>query len=156
MKKIIVLTLLFVNITTNAQEINWLTFNEALIAQEKKPKKIIIDAYTDWCGWCKKMDNDTFSNLDVIEYINKNFYAVKFNAEGNETVILKGKTYSNPQYIPNKKGRNYSHQLSSYFSVRGFPSMVFLDKKANLMAVEPGYKAPDGMLQLLKLYASKK
>lgn len=80
-----------------AQEtIKWVTFNEALELQKKKPKKIFMDVYTDWCGPCKMLDKQTFHNPDVVKYINEHYYAVKFNGEGNETVAYQGKTYSNP------------------------------------------------------------
>ena len=71
------------------------------------PKKIFIDAYTVWCAPCKMLDKNTFANKDVANYINKNYYAVKFNAEGNETIKFDGKTsyikipYKNLQSIFN-------------------------------------------------------
>ena len=70
----------------HAQAIEWMTFGEAIEAQRKNPKKIIIDVYTDWCGPCKLMDKKTFQNPDVAAYISKHFYAVKFNAEGEEII----------------------------------------------------------------------
>jgi len=62
-----------------AQEVNWLTWNEAaeLAATDKNPKKVFIDVYTDWCGWCKKMDKDTFQNPTVAAYMSENYYMVK-------------------------------------------------------------------------------
>ena len=77
-------------------KINWVTIEEAIKLQKKEPKKIIMDVYTNWCGPCKMLDKNTFGNADVANYINKNYYAVKFNAEGNDKVTFKDKTYSNP------------------------------------------------------------
>ena len=70
----------------SAQSIQWMTLAEAIEAQKENPKKIIIDVYTDWCGPCKLMDKNTFQNRDVAAYISKHYYAVKFNAEGNESI----------------------------------------------------------------------
>ena len=66
-----------------SQQIVWMSLDEALRAQKIKPKKIIMDVYTKWCGPCRLLDKKTFGNPDVSRYISQNFYAVKFNAEGN-------------------------------------------------------------------------
>ncbi|MEM1002907.1 MAG: DUF255 domain-containing protein, partial [Bacteroidota bacterium] len=80
------------------QEIKWVTIEKALELQKQVPKKIIMDMYTKWCGPCKMLDRNTFKNPDVIEYINANYYAVKFNAEGNDEIVFKDKTFTNPGY----------------------------------------------------------
>ena len=82
-----------------AQEVNWLSIEEAMnLAQtEGSPKKIFIDVYTDWCGWCKRMDKDTFQNAEVALYMSENFYMVKLDGEGKEPIEFKGKTYN---YVP--------------------------------------------------------
>ena len=103
MKRILfIAAVLFFTVQVNAQEINWVTLEEAVELQKKKPKKIMMDVYTNWCGPCKMLDRNTFHNKDVVDYVNKNYYAVKFNAEGNETVNFSGKTFDHPQYDPAK------------------------------------------------------
>lgn len=157
MKKYIVLALftVFVTVSMSAQkgEINWVTLEEAVELQKKKPKKIIMDMYTAWCGPCKMLDRNTFQNKDVAEYVNKHYYAVKFNAEGNEEVNFKGKKYGNPRYDPAKaKRRNSAHELSRYFSIRSYPTMVFLDEKADFIAPIIGYKTPQQLELYLKMF----
>lgn len=154
MKKIFILILTLFSLSITAQEIKWMSFEEALAAQEKTPKKIFIDAYTTWCGPCKMLDKNTFNNKDVAEYINKNYYAVKFNAEGNEVINFQGKTFTNPNYDFNKKGRNSSHQLSGYFGIRAYPTLLYLDEEANLITPVTGYKTPNQLEFHLKLFAS--
>ena len=73
-----------------SQEIKWISLEDAVYLQEAVPRNIIIDMYTNWCGPCKLLDRNTFANKDVAKYINDNFYAVKFNAEGNDIVNFKG------------------------------------------------------------------
>ena len=131
MKKILVFTLLLTLIwsckeESKQTEINWMTFEEAVAAQKENPKKIMIDAYTNWCGPCKMLDKQTFNNSDLVAYVNENYYAVKFNAEGNETIKFKGKTYENPNYDPAKaEKRNAQHQLAGFFRVEAYQLSCF-------------------------------
>ena len=114
MKNILTVLIFILSYNGIAQEINWISLDKALELQKTTPKKIFIDAYTVWCGPCKMLDRNTFKNKDVVDYINKNYYAVKFNAQGDEEVTYKGKTYTNPGYNPAKaKTRNSNHQLSN-------------------------------------------
>lgn len=154
MKKLVVLILTIASFSATAQEIKWMTLEKAVEAQKTTPKKIFMDAYTVWCGPCKMLDKNTFSNKDVADYINKNFYPVKFNAEGNEAINFLGKSYTNPGYNPNSSGRNSSHELSSYFGIRAYPTIVYLDEQANLIAPIPGYQSPTQLELYLKLFAS--
>lgn len=127
---------------SSGAKIKWLDIEEAEALNQKKPKKIFIDTYTDWCGWCKKMDASTFINPVIVEYMNKNFYAVKFNAERKDTVNFNNKEYINP----NPTGSRSSHQLAmELLSGRmSFPSFVFLDEKLGKITIVPGYrKAPE-------------
>src|SRR5882672_6693060 len=85
------------------EKIVWLSLSELQTAYAMQRRPIIIDVYTSWCGWCKVMDKETYSNEKVISYINKNFYAVKFNAETTDTVMLASKKYGyNPAYNANE------------------------------------------------------
>ncbi|MFD2552679.1 thioredoxin family protein [Bizionia sediminis] len=155
MKKIIHTLVLFVAVSAIgfAQQINWVTLEEAVALQKKNPKKIMMDMYTNWCGPCKMLDKNTFQNKDVADYVNKYFYAVKFNAEGNETVNFKGKTYTNPGYDPAKANRrNSAHELARYFSVRAYPTIVYLDENADLLAPVAGYKTPQQIELYLKIF----
>ena len=83
----------FPTMELNTEHIEWITFEEAIKRNEKKPKKLLIDLYTDWCGWCKKMDKDTYENSKIAAYVNKHYYAVKFNAEQKEDVQYDGHTF---------------------------------------------------------------
>lgn len=155
MKKIILLLSLLMVGVASAQKINWMTMDEALAAQSKKPKKIFVDMYTSWCGPCKMLDRDTFSNKDVINYINTHFYAVKFNAEGNETVSYQNKDYTNPGYDPAKaKRRNSQHQFARFMGVRAYPTVLFLDEQGNLINRVKSYKKPQQMELYLKLFGT--
>lgn len=154
--KIITFFIAFVStLTLSAQEIKWMTFNEALAAQQENPKKIFVDMYTSWCGPCKMLDKNTFSHPDVAKFINKNFYAVKFNAEGNESVTYKSKTYTNPTYNPAKATkRNSAHQLTRYMGVNAYPTVLFLDEEGGLINRVKGYRTPQQFEVFLKFFGT--
>jgi|TARA_Y100000385_G_scaffold243724_1_gene261343 thioredoxin-related protein len=140
-------------VSIQAQSINWVTMDEALALQKKVPKAIMVDVYTTWCGPCKLLDKNTFTNKDLIAFVNTHFYAVKFNGEGNEVVNYNSQQLSNPSYDPAKaKRRNSQHQLTQYFGVRAYPTIVFLGQKAELIAPIPGYQTPQKLELYLQLF----
>ncbi|ATA68878.1 thioredoxin family protein [Capnocytophaga cynodegmi] len=155
-KKIIAIAA-FVLINVNllsAQEIKWMTFNEAIAAQKKNPKKIFMDVYTVWCGPCQQLEKKTFNNKDVAKYINENYYAVKFNGEGNEVVNYKGQKFENKGYDPAKaQRRNAPHPFASYLQVQAYPTMMFFDEKGEFLQPLMGYFSPTQIEMFLKLFA---
>lgn len=122
-------------------EINWISWEEAaeLTANEKNPKKVFVDVYTDWCGWCKRMDKVTFQHPEVAKYMAKNFYMVKFNAEQKENIEYKGVTF---KYVPS--GRRGYHELAAALlqGKLSYPSTVFLDETMSILTVVPGFLKP--------------
>ncbi|GAA0872527.1 thioredoxin fold domain-containing protein [Gangjinia marincola] len=137
-----------------AQEINWMTMDEALAAQKENPKKIMADIYTTWCGPCKMMDKNTFTNKDLVDYVNENYYAVKFNAEGTEEVNYNDFKYTNPNYDPNRKGRNGTHFFAHALKLQGYPSIVFFDEEGGIISPVTGYRTPQQLELYLKMIAS--
>ena len=159
MKNLLVVVIFFSSIfisIAQGNEINWMSLEDAVEAQNKEPRKIIMDMYTTWCGPCKLLDKNTFGNNDVATYINNNYYAVKFNAEGNTNVTFKEKVYSNPNYDASKRGRNSRHQLAVFLGVNAYPTIIFLDENGGLIAPIKGYHNPNQLEIFLKLFASNK
>jgi thioredoxin-related protein len=155
MKYILLFTVFLAAGTLSAQKIKWMTMNDAVAAQANNPKKIFVDMYTNWCGPCKMLDRNTFSNKDVIKYINANFYAVKFNAEGNEIIKTGGQTFTNPKYDPTKaQRRNSAHEFARYMGVRAYPTVLFIGEDGNLINRVKGYKTPQQMELYLKFFGT--
>lgn len=118
-------------------KINWLSWEEAIELSQMEKKKIFIDVYTDWCGWCKKMDASTFQETYIADYINENYYAIKFNAEQKESIELNGTVY---KFV--KSGRRGYHELAAAI-MRGkmsYPTVVFLDEQFELIQPIPGFR----------------
>ena len=155
MKQIIALLIVLVSVgTLSAQDdaVKWMNLDEALAAQKKSPKPIMMDMYTPWCGPCKMMLSKTFTDKKVIKYLNENYYAVKMNAEGDSKVTWQGKTYENPEYDKNRAptARNSMHQLTRALRVPGYPTLVFMDTEGALIKSEPGYRTPSQLMPVLE------
>lgn len=127
--------------------IKWMSLNEALEAHRQEKKRIFLDVYTDWCGWCKEMDRNTFADPSVIAYMNAHFYSVKFNAENDDPVVLNGKEYRVVQ-----AGNRTIHTLAYTLlnSRMRYPSYVVLDSELQSEALLIGYMPPASFLEKLK------
>ena len=132
--------------TPRPEGIRWMTIEEAFAAQKRAPKKIFIDVYTDWCGWCKKMDATSFSHPEVIQYMNEHFYAVKFNAEQREDVLYGGKKY---QFL--QKGNRGYHEFASFLlnDQLSYPTTVYMNEKGEKIFPVPGYLDAKNMEMVL-------
>ena len=128
-----------------------MSMNEALAAQKENPKKIFMDVYTKWCGPCKMLDRNTFSNKDVIKFINENYYAVKFDAEGTEEILYQDFTYTNPNYQEGRKGRNATHFFADALNISGYPSLAFFKEDGVIIQAITGYKTPEQLEIFLKM-----
>lgn len=131
--------------------IPWMGWEEAVKASEtdKNPKKIFVDVYTDWCGWCKKMDKDTFNSPEVAAYMVKNFYMVKLDAEGKENITYKGKTY---KYIASGR-RGYHEFAAGLLQGRlSYPTVAFLDENQKLISLVPGYADANRFLKIARYF----
>lgn len=132
--------------TVDTSDVQWLTIEEAISLNKENPKKILIDLYTDWCGWCKVMDRETYGKSNIANYINENFYPVKFNAEQKEDVVMNGHTF---KYIP--QGRRGVHELAAALTNNklSYPTTVFMDEKFQIIQPIAGYLKPLQMEPIL-------
>ena len=115
-------------------QITWLTIEQAEEACKKKPKKIFIDVYTDWCGWCKKMDKTTFVDPAVAKYVKEEFYAVKMDAEDKNNIIFRNKVFKHNE---GQKANELAIMLLN--GEMSYPSIVYLDEKLNVIQSMGGY-----------------
>jgi thioredoxin-related protein len=120
--------------------VKWMTFEQAVEKSKKDKRKIFIDVYTDWCGWCKVMDKNTFSEPKIAKILNENFYPVKFNGEQREDVVFSGTTF---KFV--ETGRNGYHQLAAALmnNKLSYPTVIFLDEDFKMLQPLPGYQKPE-------------
>lgn len=113
----------------------------------------MIDVYTDWCGWCKKMDAETFNHPVIAEYINEHFYPVKFNAESTDSILFGGKVFKNENLGPRS-----SHQFAIALlqGKMSYPSVAYLDGNLQLLGTIPGFFTAKDLEPLLNFIAEGK
>jgi uncharacterized protein YyaL (SSP411 family) len=131
----------------NADKIKWLTWEQAQEANKKAPKKIFIDVYTDWCGWCKRMDASTFQDDGVANYINKNFYAVKLDAEQKADIQFGDKTF---KFLAQGARGVHEFAYALLDGKLGYPAYVFLNEKNERIMISPGYKEAPALMKELE------
>lgn len=156
MRLFILFTLLIQNLIfangTEPSEINWISFEKAIELNKTNPKPIIIDVYTDWCGWCKVMDKKTFKNPVITQYINKHYYAVKFDGEQKEPLTYRGKTFN---FVPSGRTGYNEFTIQLLNGKLSYPSVVFFNKNEEFLQTLPGYKDKEQMEKLLSFFAEE-
>jgi thioredoxin-related protein len=136
--------------TTGRMQVKRYSLQQALTMCETKPKKILVDIYTNWCNGCKVMNATSFSDSSVAKYINDNYYLVLFNAESKEPITYKGVTYNGGT------GNNPFHDIIPVFTKGNFalPSLVILDEKQDVIDLLPFYLSPLTLNPVLNFYGS--
>ncbi len=153
MKKILFAPIVFLifNFTFSSHtplqaQVKWHTIEEAAKASIGE-KTYFIDFYTSWCGYCKKMDRETFTDPTVAKILNRYFYPVKFDAEGSNSFSWFGQTYN-----PAKAGRNRTHEFAR--GLQGYPSFALIKADGTPMQVIPGFSSAKEFTVILWYFAS--
>jgi thioredoxin-related protein len=120
-----------------AGEIGWRGWDSGLREARAAGRPVLVDVYTDWCGWCKRMDRDVYARAEVRDYLAQRFVTVRLNAEAGDAARYDGRSFT-------------SRTLAAYFRVNGYPTTIFLDPNGGHLANVPGYVAPDRFMQLLR------
>jgi thioredoxin-related protein len=130
--------------------VKWMTFEEAVEKSKTEKRKIFIDVYTEWCGWCKVMDKNTFNDPEVAKLLNEKFYPVKFNAEQTEDVVFKGVTY---KFIAS--GNKGTHQLAAALlnNQLSYPTVVLVEEDFKSVSPVAGYRKADEVHKMLTYFA---
>lgn len=120
-----------------AADVKWHSFDEGVALARQENKKILVDVYTDWCVWCKKMDKEVYTNGAVGQSMTTNFIAVKLNAESQKGVTFDGTPMNEAS-------------LAGTMGVTGYPTVVFLDPAAKPITKISGYMEPKEFASVLQ------
>jgi thioredoxin-related protein len=130
------LTLHFAAVPARAADALWRDWNSGLREAGSSSRPVIVDVYTDWCGWCKRMDRDVYARKEVRDYLTKKFVAIRLDAEGSEAAQYEGKSFT-------------SRSLAARFRVTGYPTTIFLTPGGAHLANVPGYIPAERFVLLL-------
>ena len=120
-------------------QLRWRDMSAALDEAKSSGKTIMVDVYTDWCGWCKRMDRDTYAKPEVKAYLEKSFVPVRLNAESSTTVYYQGAS------------RTY-RDLATGFRINSYPTTMFLSSEGKHLASAPGYMGANDFLVVLRYF----
>lgn len=148
----IVLFIISLSILKAQEKVKWYSIEEAVMLAAKDPRVLVIDVYTDWCGWCKRMDATTFSDPAVAAIMNKHFYPVKLNAEGKEDITIGERTF---KFVDN--GRRGYHEIAAVVTKGrlSYPTISYVDEKGRVLEASPGYKTADQFKAYLSYYSGE-
>ncbi|WP_158281534.1 thioredoxin family protein [Sediminitomix flava] len=122
--------------TIKEDKIHWLAFDEAVTEAQKTERMILIDVYTEWCGWCKHMGNKTYQDDHLASYVNSHFLPVKLNAETRKKILFKGEPIPTKEFVRQQ-------------GVKVYPSIIIMDDKGSIRLLE-GYHNEKELMSALK------
>ena len=138
-----------------AQQVEWKTIEQAAKTDSKSNTKLyFVDFYTSWCGWCKKMDRETFTDPTVALILNKYYIPVKFDAEGNSEFTWRGNKYSNVATAPGNRPSTHSFAKKVLGAKMGFPSFGLFKTDQAQLTVLQGYQSASDLVVILWYFAS--
>ena len=130
---------------TIAAEVEWRDWDEGFEEAQENEKPILLSVYTDWCGWCDRMDNDTYGDKEVAEKVHDEFIPIKFNPEEEKTYQMGEDELTGPQLLG----------ALTQGEQTGYPTTLFLNVQERRVFMEAGYKPPEAFDKLLDEMAQK-
>lgn len=120
-----------------ASDVAWRSWDDGMREARATGKPVLVDVYTNWCGWCKRLDRDVYSRADVQGYLSRKVVPIKLNAEGREAASWQGQSHS-------------SRSLAGKLGVKGYPTILFFDAKGGSLGGVSRYVPPDEMMLMLR------
>ena len=161
MRALIIIILTLPLLAYSQDQINWMTWDQMIAKRQSDsiPKKVFIDLYTGWCGWCKRMDATTFKQKAIVDYMNQKYYAVKFDAETRDTINFNGVQFVNSDPLFEKRAINsrgkphwFAHSILD--GKLSYPSYALLDENLIRLAIYNGFKQQEELIGILFFFGA--
>ncbi len=130
--------------------VNWFTIEEAAEKIEEEPRKVFVHIYTDWCGFCRRIENEAFKHPVIVEILNENYYPVKLDAEQDEPINFKGDKFINEN--PGKRRSAHNFAIALLRGQLSYPSMAFFNEDLKLISAIPGYRGAKDVESMLMFF----
>lgn len=120
---------IFLGCTTTPEpvsNISWISLEEAQLKANEDGKKILVNVYTDWCEFCKKLDNDVYPDSTVMQNLNKFYHSVRLDGESDDLITFNGVSMTK---------EDFAQELG----VRSYPTILFIDSNGELILQINGY-----------------
>ncbi len=117
--------------------VRWASFNDGMATARAEHKMVMVDVYTDWCVWCKKLDKEVYPDPRVSSAIASQFVPIKVNAESGSTIEFNGV-------------RMTEEQFARQAGVTGYPTVLFLDDQGKVVTTLPGFLPADRFVRVLQ------
>jgi thioredoxin-related protein len=121
-----------------APKVTWYDFNEGMKLAAEKKKPVVMDFYADWCGWCRKMEAEVFSDKEVAARLRDGFICIRLHTDRNQ-----GETIKYKNHVLTKQ------EFTQMLGIQGLPTVVFMDRQGTLITKIPGYINKSTFLPLL-------
>lgn len=132
----------FLHLTAFSQPIEWISLEKAQEKASQQDKKVFIYAEAEWCGYCKKMNQEVFPQESVADSLQKYFFPVRIDIESNKKTILNGEEFT-------------QQMLAQKFRVTATPTMIFLDSEGEVLGGQPGFMRAEVFDKLLSYVGSE-
>jgi thioredoxin-related protein len=131
--------------------VQWLSWDEGIAKAGKEGKKVLVYVYTQSCGWCRKMETETFHQTAITQLVRNNFIPVRLNAAEQSDLDFNGKTY---KYVQSGT-KGYHTLVAEVLNGRmSFPSLVFMDEAQQTLQSIAGYKTAEEFLPIALYYGN--
>ncbi|HPH15663.1 MAG TPA: thioredoxin family protein [Bacteroidales bacterium] len=137
------------------KSINWIPFEQALVKSKQDGKPVFLDVYTDWCGYCKRMDATTFQDTSVIRYINQHFHAAKLNAETTKPIQFRDSVYTNSKFVEGQRATSHDVVMVLTGNRPSYPTIVYILESKGIIAPVPGMQTVETIQPFLFYFGEK-
>jgi thioredoxin-related protein len=125
--------------------IDWKSFEAVENDVKENPRMIFIEVYTDWCKWCKKLDNEVLTDSTIIGLLNENYYALRLNGEEKKSIRFFNQEF---RYHPITKTHELARALLG--EDLSYPAIVILNTSYEIEKIIGGFQTKEELTTILK------